>query len=357
MAGRALGLLVIALCSLLPAVASAGPNEHVARMSRLLVDGAPTALDYDAALTCAEEELSCAAEVAWTLPAHAEPRQAVLYLWQGEVQSLTVDGRVTAYTTDDGSDENAWHLGELLRVEFTLPATTEPLQVELETTLVMTHRGPRCGMGMMIPLAEMRHITQSKVDYLVDLDAMDGWPQGDPPPVFIEEENVEITLDVPRQWKLERLDWSFERHGSRRHATSKRGRLRVGATDRRWAHGPALAVGARMRGRDARPWLRGAWEFSRVPLLVHSAAIESDFRRMVLVPSTEIGTAGWFILPSLSAGLGVPVRVYPEVRPGARAWGGLNFPVVSIVGGYDVFPRMAGHRTEHVGHVGLQFSI
>ncbi|MBL4687384.1 MAG: hypothetical protein JKY37_22500 [Nannocystaceae bacterium] len=206
------------------------------------------------------------------------------------------------------------------------------------------------------PFAEARHPLMQREIFDVQFDASIGGVVEDPPPVRYERTPT-IDVDIPRSWSLRRRTWHLEQARRRTLARARGGQSYLLATKHRVAHGPVLGAGARFRGREVRPWLRGGWEFSTVQFLVHTVAVESDLRRISIVPSTEIGSRSLLLVPPLSVGVGVPVRLAPHVRPGARVFGGLNSRFVSLVGGYDVLPRMRGRPTEHVGFLGLQASL
>ena len=124
-------------------------------------------------------------------------------------------------------------------------------------------------------------------------------------------------------------------------------------------HGPLVAAGSQFHGRRARPWLRAGYEASWFTTMTHALTAETDLRRWTVVAATEVGTPKLGILiPAASVGVGVPVRVHPDLRPGARVQAGLSWSIVSLVGSFDAFPRMLPRqRTEVVGGIALQLSI
>lgn len=358
--GRWSWLVFFALAVFLPRNSAASATDiRMGRVSRLRVEGGPR-VTLTSEVSCPRDPDACEATFHWTIPSADQPRNAVLLLAMGQVRTVELDGRpLEVRINEDGGNQP-------VRLDLVLPASQEPLELEIAASVGLQYMGPRCGFGISYELAEQRHRLQSRVAFDVDLDAElpvspydeRNLHRAHDPPVVEYAEPPEVSFSVPRAWKVSRKGWSTRRTGSVQVATPREaGKLFLAAENRRVVHGAVVGIGARLRGKDARPWLRGGWEFSVAPRMLHTLAVESDLRRITVVPSTEIGTGGWFILPALSAGVGVPVRVHPELRPGARVWGGLNYPIVGIVGGYDVFPAVGRAPIEHVGHIGLQFSI
>ncbi len=71
-----------------------------------------------------------------------------------------------------------------------------------------------------------------------------------------------------------------------------------------------------------------------------SAAVETGFTGdllAVLVAEAQTSVV-MFVVPSLGAGLGVPLRVLPEPRVGVRVQGSVHWPFVGLVLALDVFP-------------------
>lgn len=363
--GRTMGrwswLVFFALVvTLYPKTSTAAPNDiRVGQASRLRVDGAPR-VTLTSEVSCPTDPDACAVSLHWTIPGAEHPRNAVFFLAAGQIQSVIVGGTPAEAAIDHVATSRP------TRLDIVLPASAQPLQLEIAATIRFHNVGPSCGFAMTFDFAEQRHFSQPRAAIDVDID---GAPpvdshvdrtlqRADDPPAVEYSEPPNVSFTVPRSWKISRTTWSSERGAQEQVATPREpGKLRLHAETHRVVHGPVVAVGARIRNKDARPWLRGGWEFSVVPRLLHTLAVESDLRGFTVVPSTEIGTGGWYLLPAVSVGVGVPVRVLPHVRPGARLWGGLNFPFVGVVGGYDVFPAMGRSPLERVGHVGLQFSI
>jgi hypothetical protein len=106
--------------------------------------------------------------------------------------------------------------------------------------------------------------------------------------------------------------------------------------------GPFVGVGPELE--DAGPRFRAGLEIGLDQSLVLGAAFESfeekTRRSYTIVPALEVTTPDIFIfIPSLSAGLGVPVQLHSVGPPrvGARAQVGLAFPMISLVVPLDVY--------------------
>lgn len=342
--------LVLALC---PSVASAAAGHaRFAEVSRLRVEGGPR-VDLAADLYCLEHTHRCTAVLRWTITSSDEPRDAVVYLMSGDVESVKIGGEAV----EPILRSQVSFTGSATRVSVVLPPGKEPMTLELRATLVTKRAGLLRALGMPVDVSEKRHPTQRRPSVRIDLDGAKEQP-GDPPAVGFANAPT-VSFSPPRSRGTGRT-WSTkaaQRRGTATPQEEDEDDLVVRAKSRRVVHGPVVGFGARIRDRTARPWLRGGWEFSAAPRMLHTLALESDLRRMTIVPSTEIGTRGAFFGPSLSLGIGAPIRVAPNVRPGARVMGGVNFWFVGLIGGWDVFPTLGRAPIEHVGHVGLQFSI
>lgn len=171
-----------------------------------------------------------------------------------------------------------------------------------------------------------------------------------------------IRVSIPSRWRVSRAQWAVERDGKRRVLTSKDAAAPTMLSLSKgepFPGGPLAAAGVSIQHRgDVRPHLRLGYELGSLPFLVHTLAVETDLRRVELVASTDIGTQNIFVFfPSFSAGLGVPLRVYPAVRPGVRAQGALGWPFVSLLGTFDVFPPLGSGDLELIGGAMLQLNL
>ena len=355
MVARLFAFVVLAVCTLFPTLTQARGNDiRIGRMSPLRVEGAPELIRHEFSAVCGNlEDARCPIESRWTLPASDEPRAAVVYLLRAEDTKVTVDGEPVRFTIE--ADGRGLAGDGLSRVRVILPASDEPQVLGLSTELGLGDIGPKCGLGMAWPLGELRHISQHPVYVSIELDTELGDDTKDPPRVTFDGE-IEYEVAAPRGWNIYGARGRRAKHGRRWRFSSAHPELT--GTNRAVIHGPVVAAGARFpRRRDANLWLRGGWEVASFPSLAHSLVVESDIERVLIVPATEIGTPAMLIIPSLSVGVGAPIRVAPEFRPGVRVTGGVNFPLISVVGGYDHFPRFRGQSVERLGFVGLQFSI
>lgn len=103
--------------------------------------------------------------------------------------------------------------------------------------------------------------------------------------------------------------------------------------------GPFIAVGGALL--DANP-VRGriGWEHAEpFPNLFYSAALETDFtREFSVVPAIEV-THGrsfvGFLFPCAGIGVGVPVQILPDLRPGLRLQASLSWRMVSFLTTFD----------------------
>lgn len=182
------------------------------------------------------------------------------------------------------------------------------------------------------------------------------------PPELPAAEDRSIRVKVPRKWRVNRRQWTVERSGKHRVLHSKDAVAPTSlylSKGEPFPGGPLAAAGVSIQHRgDVRPRLRLGYELGSLPFLVHTLAVETDLRRVVLVASTDIGTQNIFVFfPSFSAGVGVPLRVYPAVRPGVRAQGALGWPFVSLLGTFDVFPPLGSGDLELIGGAMLQLNL
>jgi hypothetical protein len=127
---------------------------------------------------------------------------------------------------------------------------------------------------------------------------------------------------------------------------------------RLWHGGPLVGIGAGFEPR-ARLRLRAGYELSSSRFTVHGLAVETDVRHQVLVvPYTDVGSPNVFIIaPSVALGVGGPLRVWPDFRAGVRVQLTLSWPIVSLIGAFDAFPRMRDEPTLYYGAFLTQFSF
>jgi hypothetical protein len=109
--------------------------------------------------------------------------------------------------------------------------------------------------------------------------------------------------------------------------------------------GPFLALGTVTGDHAASGFrIRFGWEAAWPPELVHALTVdlgstpEGFGNRVLVTPQIEVASPHLLILPSLSAGIGVPVELEPKLRAGVRLLGGLQLYALGFVLSFDVFP-------------------
>ncbi|RKG96861.1 hypothetical protein D7V97_35085 [Corallococcus sp. CA053C] len=150
------------------------------------------------------------------------------------------------------------------------------------------------------------------------------------------------TLPVATGWRLRHED----AHGvaeRRLTAASAPEWLNVTLTKPKpwWTPGGVqLGLGARL-GDDSRFMARLGYQFAGPESFLHSLSVETDFReQVVLTPLTQYATPQVAIIPSLGLGLGIPVQVLPEARPGLRLLADLHFGPLGAALSWDHYPAL-----------------
>ncbi|MFW5740419.1 MAG: hypothetical protein ACOC1F_08640, partial [Myxococcota bacterium] len=93
--------------------------------------------------------------------------------------------------------------------------------------------------------------------------------------------------------------------------------------------------------------MRFGWELSAPDWLLYSATMDTDFDDVVVVtPMIEAATPWMLIIPSLGAGLGVPVRVEPDREVGVRLQGTAAFGPAAWVTSFDYYPGVDADRPD-----------
>ncbi|RKG68336.1 hypothetical protein D7V80_12995 [Corallococcus sp. CA054B] len=104
--------------------------------------------------------------------------------------------------------------------------------------------------------------------------------------------------------------------------------------------GVQLGLGARL-GDGSRFMARLGYQLAAPESFLHSFSVETDFReQLVLTPLTQYATPQVVIIPSFGLGLGVPVQVLPEARPGLRLLADLHFGPLGAVLSWDHYPAL-----------------
>ncbi|NMO16633.1 hypothetical protein HPC49_20480 [Pyxidicoccus fallax] len=212
--------------------------------------------------------------------------------------------------------------------------------------------------GYVWPAVRARHVLLSSeparathwdIDYLlgpirtwagnpalhVSVRAPAAWEVGSSPDTFAR------TPPVATGWRLRREGAQVvaERH---LEAASAPEWLNITLTKRtRWIPGGVqLGLGARL-GADSRFMARLGYQLAAPEPLLHSLSVETDFReQLVLTPLSQYATPQIAIIPSLGLGLGVPVQVRPDVRPGLRLLADLHFGPLGAALSWDHYPKL-----------------
>jgi hypothetical protein len=195
--------------------------------------------------------------------------------------------------------------------------------------------------------------------YFVNYKAVGEW-RAQPATMTVEH-------DIPRRWTGDR-DLKYRRDGDRKRAKQATPRPSSDRWDehalftmyRRWRvdpGGPVVGAGLGWGPEGLRPRLRIGYELAYPRVLVNSVVVETDARRRVMiVPSWELTFGdGWPVfLPDIGAGLGVPIEVVPEARPGVRVHGRFGFWIFHLIGSFDHFPAIRGLGIQRLGSLALQ---
>jgi hypothetical protein len=71
--------------------------------------------------------------------------------------------------------------------------------------------------------------------------------------------------------------------------------------------------------------------------LIHRVEVNTYFRdRTVIAPSTEAATPFLLVIPSLSAGLGIPISIRPHADIGVRFQMSIQYPFLGFVAFADM---------------------
>ncbi|WP_224362910.1 hypothetical protein [Hyalangium versicolor] len=213
--------------------------------------------------------------------------------------------------------------------------------------------------GYEWPAVQVRHVLLSSdarqathwdIDYL--LGPIRTWA-GNP--------ELHVTVRIPSAWEVgsspdasprtlpEATGWQVRREGAhtvaerRIEAASAPEWLNIALTRRKpwWIPGGVqLGVGARL-GDGSRFMARLGYQLAAPESFLHSLSVETDFReQLVFTPLTQYATPQILIIPSLGLGVGVPVQVLPEARPGLRLLVDLHFGPVGAALSWDHYPRL-----------------
>lgn len=281
------------------------------------------------------------------------PGEAVsgrLALWGGSVADsdvrVLVDGEEMpspAPLEDQGMFAWVWELSDddAARVEVELSFDTELYTAELD--------------GCALPAGYQRHRFVGRVSQ----DAHFMVEAAEQPGV-----STHVRARAPVGWRIFRYDPTVDAGGSFAHRRSLDTSVDANAfsglylRNRPLLHGPLVAAGVGF-GPQIRPRLRAGWEFAAPSFMLYSIAVEGDVREeLLVVPTIEAALPSlWGVVPAPALGIGAPVLVLPEPRPGVRVQAALSFPVASLVGNVDVYPARQGMGRALRGSLMLQLSI
>lgn len=106
---------------------------------------------------------------------------------------------------------------------------------------------------------------------------------------------------------------------------------------------------------DGGALLRAGYEIASPPWLLESVSLESDLRRrLVVVPAAEMVTSTVLVF---GAGIGVPIRVRPELQIGGRLQLSASYGVFTLRGAFDAYPATSLLPTVFEGSLGPQISF
>lgn len=105
-----------------------------------------------------------------------------------------------------------------------------------------------------------------------------------------------------------------------------------------FAHGgPLLAAGFDAGGGGL--WLRAGWEVAAPSWLLASVSVGTDLgERWRLTPTLKVAAPEVYVVPSVSIGVGAPVRWSPAPRAGGRVLLDAHWRVLTLAVALDLFP-------------------
>lgn len=208
--------------------------------------------------------------------------------------------------------------------------------------------------GYVLPPYEARHLafaskgTDRHYDLVYLVGPIRSWA-GAP--------KIRVRIRFPSTWQAdepfrpstesELSRWSLSREGGETVATRTLGAdapailpfaFRIEAPAVRIG-GLLLGIGGTMGDRGGLR-LRLAGELAGPDWLLYSTAFETNARdRMFLVPAIHAATSPVFFIPSIGAGLGVPIQIRPDPRVGVRVQGDLHLYPLGFFAAVDVYPK------------------
>lgn len=110
--------------------------------------------------------------------------------------------------------------------------------------------------------------------------------------------------------------------------------------------GPMLGLGVGGGGGTSFR-LRAELEYALFDWLLPGVALDADTTHgFELTPRLEVASPIVLILPSLSVGVGLPIRLEPDPDVGVRFLLGASFGPLGLVGSFDLFPAPGGVAVE-----------
>jgi hypothetical protein len=213
--------------------------------------------------------------------------------------------------------------------------------------------------GYVWPAVQARHVLLSSGTQPVtfwDIDYLLG-----PIRTWAGNPKLHVSVRIPASWQVgsspnasaralpEAAGWQLRREGAytvaERHleGASAPEWLNIALTQRKpwWTRGGAqLGLGARLGG-ASRFMARLGYQLAAPESFLHSLSVETDFReQLVLTPLTQYATPQILILPSLGLGVGVPVQVLPDARPGVRLLVDVHMGPVGAAFSWDHYPQL-----------------
>ena len=367
--GTIVGLLLFLVAGEAWAVPQSFPAVP-AGIERVQMQSGRAALSEERVTIDCDDTLRCTALVRWTLDPGPGPqlaeRVAFFFIERGDVESVTVDGvavDVRRLAQQEGDPRDA-DVPARVRVAVPLPPSSAPQTIEVAA--ILSPLAERIGT-FSAPAEQHRH------PVLVDDREERSLFYGGASPT---QGASAVHPAAPRQRSVTvRFSAAWRRAPARGWRTVQRRRNatvvvadgdELGEGGEVWLSlrrggplpgGPFVAVGLGMRGKDRWPVLRAGYELFSTPWLVHSLAIETDFRSATVVPATEFASRGLFIIPSVALGAGIPVRVAPRPRAGVRVQAALSWPVFSLVAAVDSLPAAGGEPFALSGTLFGQLSL
>ncbi len=365
---RTLPSIVAATTAMGPAVAAAsGPRP--AGIERVQVQSGDATLTAEAVDIDCDATLQCEARVRWTLRAAPSPtgaeRTLAFFADQAQLRRVTINGvpvdiRVRRLETPDGGPSEDRPAPSRVRVAVPLPRSATALEVEVLASLRPRRAATTEWVidGRVVRHPVLTEPPDERELFYGGATPVEGGQALAAPPTST------VSIEFQRPWRRVRrpsIDSTRVARGIVRvrpapddHGVTRL-QLRRGAP---LPGGPIAAVGLGMGQGNRRAVVRAGYEIGSAPFLIHSAVVESDFADVSVVPATEVATANVaLIVPSVSLGVGLPVRVFPRPRVGIRTQAALSWPVFSLVGTFDVFVGPNGDTPRVRGGLFAQFGI